>query len=111
MVRAARAKGGRRRPLSVLRGISRAAALITGAICIPSKAASWRYRRSAVFLHAEGYRPDLPAHLIDPYANTAFAKLYDRKTPITAAEILNDRVVPFYDEYGTRLCGPQERRR
>jgi hypothetical protein len=34
----------------------------------------------------------------------AFAKLYDRKTPITAAEILNDRVVPFYDEYGIRLC-------
>ena len=33
----------------------------------------------------------------------AFAKLYDRKTPIAAAEILNDRVVPFYDEHGIRL--------
>src|SRR5947199_6543196 len=32
------------------------------------------------------------------------SKLYDRKTPITAAEILNDRVVPFYDEHGIRLC-------
>jgi transposase InsO family protein len=32
----------------------------------------------------------------------AFAKLYDRKTPITAAEILNDRVVPFYEEHGIR---------
>jgi hypothetical protein len=31
------------------------------------------------------------------------SKLYDRKTPITAAEILNDRVVPFYDEHGIRL--------
>jgi hypothetical protein len=31
---------------------------------------------------------------------SAFAKLYDRKTPITAAQILNDRVVPFYDEHG-----------
>ena len=31
------------------------------------------------------------------------AKLYDRKTPITAAEILNDRVVPFYDEHGIPL--------
>src|SRR3974390_2588108 len=40
---------------------------------------------------------------IDPYAKVAFAKLYDRKTPITAAEILNDRVVPFYDEHGIRL--------
>ena len=27
---------------------------------------------------------------IDTYAKVAFAKLYDRKTPITAAEILND---------------------
>ncbi len=33
-----------------------------------------------------------------------FAKLYDRKTPITAAEILNDRVVPSYDEHDIRLC-------
>src|SRR6188472_1864953 len=42
--------------------------------------------------------------VIDTYAKVAFAKLYDRKTPITAAEILNDRVVPFYDEHGIRLC-------
>src|ERR1051325_3971064 len=41
---------------------------------------------------------------IDTYAKVAFAKLYDRKTPITAAEILNDRVVPFYDEHDIRLC-------
>ena len=27
---------------------------------------------------------------IDTYAKVVFAKLYDRKTPITAAEILND---------------------
>ena len=42
--------------------------------------------------------------VIDTYAKVAFAKLYDRKTPITAAEILNDRVVPFYDEHAIRLC-------
>jgi hypothetical protein len=41
--------------------------------------------------------------VIDTYTKVAFAKLYDRKTPITAAEILNDRVVPFYDEHGIRL--------
>jgi hypothetical protein len=29
--------------------------------------------------------------------------LYDCKTPITAVEILNDRVVPFYDEHGATL--------
>ncbi|MCD6031425.1 MAG: family transposase, partial [Thermomicrobiales bacterium] len=32
-----------------------------------------------------------------------FAKLYDRKTPITAAEILNDRVVPFFDDHDIRI--------
>ena len=42
--------------------------------------------------------------VIDTYTKVAFAKLYDRKTPITAAEILNDRVVPFFDDHGIRLC-------
>jgi hypothetical protein len=32
-----------------------------------------------------------------------------RKTPITAAEILNDRVVPFYDEHGILDFGPHFR--
>ena len=41
---------------------------------------------------------------IDTYAKVAFAKLYDRKTPITAADLLNDRVVPFYDTREVRLC-------
>jgi len=36
---------------------------------------------------------------IDTYAKVAFAKLYDRKTPTTAAEILNDRVLPFFEEH------------
>ena len=37
---------------------------------------------------------------IDTYTKVAFAKLYDRKTPITAADLLNDRVIPFFDEHG-----------
>ena len=41
---------------------------------------------------------------IDTYAKVAFAKLYDRKTPLTAADLLNDRVVPFYDQHEVRLC-------
>jgi len=41
---------------------------------------------------------------IDTYAKVAFAKLYDRKTPITAADLLNDRVVPFFDEHAIPLC-------
>ncbi len=31
---------------------------------------------------------------IDTYAKVACAKLYDCKTPITAADLLNDRVIP-----------------
>ena len=32
-----------------------------------------------------------------------FAKLYDRKTALTAADLLNDRVIPFFDEHGLRV--------
>lgn len=41
---------------------------------------------------------------VDTYSKVAFAKLYERKTPITAADLLNDRVVPFFDEQGVKLC-------
>src|SRR6478736_619209 len=41
---------------------------------------------------------------IDTYSKVAFAKLYDRKTAITAADLLNDRVVPFFDEHDVKLC-------
>lgn len=40
---------------------------------------------------------------IDTYTKVAFAKLYDRKTPLTAADLLNDRVIPFFDEHGVPL--------
>jgi len=36
--------------------------------------------------------------VIDTYTRVAFAKLYDRKHAITAADILNDKVLPFFDE-------------
>jgi hypothetical protein len=32
---------------------------------------------------------------IDTYSKVAFAKFYDRKTPITSADLLKDRVVRF----------------
>ena len=57
---------------------------------------------------------------IDTYAKIGFAKLYDRKTPLTAADLLNDRVIPFYEEHGvvlqrvltdrgTEYCGTHDR--
>jgi len=41
--------------------------------------------------------------VIDTYSKIGFAKLYTRKTPLTAADILNDRVIPFFDEHGIRV--------
>jgi transposase InsO family protein len=53
---------------------------------------------------------------IDTYSKVSFAKLYDRKTPVTAADLLNDRVLPFFEQHeislsrvltdrGTEYCG------
>jgi transposase InsO family protein len=40
---------------------------------------------------------------IDTYSKVAHAKVYDRKTPLTAADLLNDRVVPFFEHHGIPL--------
>lgn len=40
---------------------------------------------------------------IDTYTRVAFAKLYDRKNALVAADMLNDRVLPFYEEQGVSL--------
>jgi transposase InsO family protein len=36
---------------------------------------------------------------IDTYSRVAFAKLYETKHAITSADILNDRVLPFFEEH------------
>jgi transposase InsO family protein len=57
---------------------------------------------------------------IDTYCKMAFVKLYDRKNALVAADMLNDRVIPWYDEHevkllriltdrGTEYCGNRER--
>jgi transposase InsO family protein len=40
---------------------------------------------------------------IDTYTKVGFAKLYTEKTPITAADLLNDRVLPFFEAHGIPL--------
>ena len=56
---------------------------------------------------------------IDTYSKVAFAKLYTTKTPITAADILNDQVLPIFKGHhlpmlriltdrGTEYCGRVE---
>jgi len=57
---------------------------------------------------------------VDTYSKVACAKLYTTKTPITAADLLNDRVLPLFEEHGlpllrmltdrgTEYCGRAER--
>ncbi len=56
---------------------------------------------------------------IDTYTKVAHGKLYDRKNALVAADLLNDRVVPFFEEQGipllriltdrgTEFCGARE---
>ncbi|EDV81544.1 ISSod13, transposase [Escherichia coli E22] len=56
---------------------------------------------------------------VDTYSKVAHCKLYVTKTPITAADLLNDRVLPFYasqglpmlrilTDRGTEYCGKVE---
>lgn len=37
--------------------------------------------------------------VIDTYSRVAFAKLYTSKHAITSADVLNDRVIPFFDQH------------
>jgi len=54
--------------------------------------------------------------VIDTYSRVAEVKLYTDKTPITSADVLNDKVIPFFAEHnidilriltdrGTEFCG------
>lgn len=56
---------------------------------------------------------------IDTYTRVAFCKLYLQKHAITAADLLNDRVIPFFDKHeipllriltdrGTEYCGKKD---
>lgn len=56
---------------------------------------------------------------VDTYSKVAYCKLYTTKTPITAADLLNDRVLPFFaiqnvpvlrilTDRGTEYCGKVE---
>jgi Transposase and inactivated derivatives len=56
---------------------------------------------------------------IDTYSKVAFAKLYDRKNALVAADMLNDKVLPFFQsqeipllriltDRGTEYCGKRE---
>ncbi|KTD50488.1 transposase (ISSod13) [Legionella quinlivanii] len=56
---------------------------------------------------------------VDTYSKVAFANLYTTKTPITSADILNDKILPFFEHHqlpmlriltdrGTEYCGKVE---
>jgi len=58
--------------------------------------------------------------VVDTYSSVTFAKLYTAKVPVTAADILNDQVLPFFEGHdipvlrvltdrGTEYCGSPDK--
>jgi transposase InsO family protein len=58
--------------------------------------------------------------VLDTYSSVAFGKLYTGKIPVTAADILNDKVLPFFESHmipimrvltdrGTEYCGAPDK--
>jgi transposase InsO family protein len=77
------------------------------------------YQQTFIDTYAIGHRP-IPRRDVSAADRVGMARLYDRKTPLTAADLLNDRVIPFYDEHGvvlqriltdrgTEYCGSHDR--
>jgi transposase InsO family protein len=68
----------------------------------------------------KGVRRIYQQTFVDTYSKVAFAKLYEHQTSLTAAELLNNQVVPFFEEHevplsriltdrGTEYCGSPDR--
>jgi transposase InsO family protein len=66
--------------------------------------------------HIKGVGRIYQQTVMDTYSSVAFAKLYTAKVPVTAADVLNDRVLPFFESHelpvlriltdrGTEYCG------
>jgi len=69
--------------------------------------------------HLKGVGRVYQQTFVDTYSKVACAKLYTSKTPITAADLLNDKVLPLFEEQGlpvlriltdrgTEYCGKVE---
>ncbi|HFC97436.1 MAG TPA: transposase [Thermosulfurimonas dismutans] len=77
------------------------------------KRVSDELRKRGIFVSPAGVRSIT-------YSKVAFAKLYTSKHPINSADLLNDRVIPFFEEHGlsvlriltdrgTEFCGRIDR--
>ncbi|MFQ6008726.1 MAG: IS481 family transposase, partial [Candidatus Zixiibacteriota bacterium] len=69
--------------------------------------------------HLKGVGRIYQQTFIDTYSKVVFVKLYDRKNALVAADLLNDRVIPFFEgaqvpllriltDRGTEYCGNRE---
>ncbi len=69
--------------------------------------------------HIKGIGKLYQQTVIDTYSRLAFAKVYTEKNALVAADMLNDQVIPFFDEQqipllrmltdrGTEYCGKKE---
>ena len=53
--------------------------------------------------HIKGVGHIYQQTVIDTYSKIGFAKLYDRKNALVAADMLNDRIVPFFEQHDLKL--------
>lgn len=69
--------------------------------------------------HVKGIGRIYQQTFVDTYSKMAMCKVYTSKTPITAADLLNDRVIPYFEnnglfvlrmltDRGTEYCGKPE---
>lgn len=66
-------------------------------------------KKAACYLEAQNFTTSkvsdvfISLHLMINYSKVSFTKLHVRKNALIATDILNDHVVPFFDEYKLRL--------
>ena len=69
--------------------------------------------------HIKGVGKIYQQTFVDTYSRVAIVKLYDQKTALTAADAINDRILPFFESHdiallrvltdrGTEYCGKVE---
>ncbi len=61
------------------------------------------YRKILRAVEEQSFFDPYQQTFVDTYVRVAHAKLHSEKTAITAADLFNDRVIPFLAEHGIAL--------
>ena len=63
----------------------------------------WAPKTPSMSAPLKGCRRIYQQTFLDTYAKVAFAKLYTMKTPLTAVDLLNDQMLPFFEQHAMGL--------